>query len=144
MNRPLILAAAAALAAIALLYSTLLRSTAPPPPLKVEDLAPGSGRPAEKGDTVSVHYVGRLQDGKEFDNSRKKGKPLVFILGVGSVIKGWDQGMVGMKPGGRRRLVIPPHLAYGEQGTPGGPIPPNATLIFEVEMLKVEPAKPIR
>ena len=101
------------------------------------DLVVGKGDEAKSGNTVSVHYVGTLADGKEFDSSRKRGKPFVFTLGQGHVIRGWDQGVVGMKVGGKRKLVIPPALAYGPNGMPPA-IPPNSTLTFEVELMDVK------
>jgi FKBP-type peptidyl-prolyl cis-trans isomerase len=104
--------------------------------LKIEDLRVGTGAEAKSGNTVSVHYVGTLTDGKKFDASRDRGKSFSFKLGGGQVIKGWDQGVAGMKIGGLRKLTIPPHLGYGERGA-GGVIPPNATLLFEVELLEV-------
>jgi FKBP-type peptidyl-prolyl cis-trans isomerase len=84
-----------------------------------------------------VHYTGRLTDGTKFDSSYDRGQPIDFSLGSGVVIKGWDQGIEGMKVGGKRKLTIPPDLAYGARGTPGGPIPPNATLVFDVELVGV-------
>ncbi len=104
--------------------------------LKIEDLAVGSGAEATKGKMVSVHYVGTLEDGKKFDSSRDRGEPFSFKLGAGMVIQGWDQGVAGMKVGGKRKLTIPSHLGYGDRGYPGV-IPPRATLIFEVELLGV-------
>jgi FKBP-type peptidyl-prolyl cis-trans isomerase len=101
-----------------------------------EDLVVGTGATAEHGHDVVVHYVGRLADGKQFDSSRARRDPLDFALGAGDVIKGWDQGLPGMKVGGKRRLTIPPELAYGEHGL-GGVIPPHATLVFEVELLEI-------
>jgi FKBP-type peptidyl-prolyl cis-trans isomerase len=101
----------------------------------------GKGTEAKSGDEVSAHYVGTLLDGKEFDASKKHGsEPFKFTLGQGRVIKGWDHGIVGMKVGGKRKLVIPPSLAYGARGV-GGTIPPNATLVFEVELVDVKPGK---
>ena len=105
--------------------------------LKVEDLKVGAGDEAAPGKSVTVHYTGWLTDGKEFDSSRKSGQPFTFQLGAGQVIPGWDQGVAGMKVGGKRKLTIPSHLGYGEHGV-GNVIPPNATLVFEVELLEVK------
>lgn len=104
--------------------------------LIIEDLVAGEGEEATTGCQVSVHYTGWLADGSKFDSSVDRGQPFGFPLGGGRVIPGWEQGVVGMKVGGKRRLTIPPHLAYGERGFPGA-IPPNATLTFEVELLGV-------
>ncbi|QSQ12585.1 FKBP-type peptidyl-prolyl cis-trans isomerase [Myxococcus landrumensis] len=104
--------------------------------LKIEDSKEGTGDVAKAGQTVSVHYVGTLTDGKKFDSSRDRGQPFSFKLGAGQVIQGWDQGVAGMKVGGVRKLTIPPELGYGARGA-GGVIPPNATLVFEVELLGV-------
>jgi FKBP-type peptidyl-prolyl cis-trans isomerase len=105
----------------------------------------GTGTEAVAGKTVTVHYTGWLQDlsapdhkGKKFDSSRDRGDPFTFPLGGGQVIKGWDQGVQGMKIGGQRTLVIPPEMGYGARGAGGGLIPPNATLIFDVELLEVK------
>ncbi len=121
---------------------------ATPPPsedgsLVVQDLVVGTGVEAAVGDAVKVHYVGTLTDGKEFDSSRPRGEPFTFDLGKGRVIKGWDQGVVGMRVGGKRRLTIPPSLGYGERGMPPK-IPALATLVFDVELLDVTkgPAAP--
>ncbi|MDH7570011.1 MAG: FKBP-type peptidyl-prolyl cis-trans isomerase [Armatimonadota bacterium] len=103
--------------------------------LQYIDVKEGSGDPPKPGDVVSVHYTGWLVDGKKFDSSRDRGQPFQFQLGAGQVIKGWDEGVATMKPGGVRKLVIPPELGYGAQGQ--GDIPPNATLVFEVELLGV-------
>jgi FKBP-type peptidyl-prolyl cis-trans isomerase FkpA len=105
--------------------------------LVIEEVKTGNGAPASTGKMVSVHYVGRLTDGTKFDSSYDRGQPIDFPLGAGVVIKGWDQGVAGMKVGGKRKLTIPPDLAYGARGTPGGPIPPNATLVFDVELMAV-------
>lgn len=105
--------------------------------LNIGDIVVGSGEEAKDGNKVSVHYVGTLTDGTKFDSSRDRGDPFTFILGAGEVIKGWDQGVLGMKVGGTRKLTIPPELGYGEAGA-GSDIPPNSTLIFEVELLSVE------
>lgn len=104
---------------------------------QIEDLVVGQGPAAKSGDTVTVYYVGTLTDGKEFDSSRRRGQPFGFPLGAGRVIRGWDAGVAGMRVGGKRKLTIPPDEGYGARGTPGGPIPPNATLVFEVELLEI-------
>jgi FKBP-type peptidyl-prolyl cis-trans isomerase len=104
--------------------------------LKMEDLVVGTGAEAKKGNTVSVHYTGWLTDGKKFDSSKDHGQPFSFALGGGQVIQGWDEGVAGMKVGGKRKLTIPPEKGYGKQGFPGA-IPPNSTLVFEVELLGV-------
>jgi FKBP-type peptidyl-prolyl cis-trans isomerase FkpA len=106
--------------------------------LIIEEVKLGDGVVATKGKTVSVHYTGVLTNGTKFDSSLDRGQPIVFALGTGRVIKGWDQGIEGMKVGGKRKLTIPPELAYGARGTPGGPIPPNATLVFDVELVAVQ------
>jgi peptidylprolyl isomerase len=109
----------------------------PPSDLEITDITEGSGAEATAGSTVSVHYVGVAHStGEEFDASYNRGAPLDFRLGVGQVIAGWDQGVQGMKVGGRRRLVIPPHLGYGDRGA-GGVIKPGETLIFVVDLLDV-------
>ena len=106
--------------------------------LKIEVLQEGTGEQISKaGDLVTVHYTGTLEDGGKFDSSLDRGEPFTFPLGQGSVIQGWEKGIVGMKVGEKRRLTISPELGYGEQGTPAGPIPPNAILIFEVEMISM-------
>jgi len=105
--------------------------------LAIKDLVVGKGTEAKTGDAVKVHYVGTLPDGKEFDSSKKHNQPFDFELGAGRVIKGWDQGVAGMKIGGKRKLTVPPSLGYGARGFPPV-IPPNATLIFEVELLEVK------
>lgn len=119
-------------------------SAAPPPAapavpgakLEMTDIVVGKGAEAKAGDTVRVHYVGKLTNGTEFDASRKHGDDgFTFPLGAGQVIKGWDQGVSGMKVGGKRRLKIPPELGYGKRGA--GPIPPDSTLDFEVELLEI-------
>jgi FKBP-type peptidyl-prolyl cis-trans isomerase FkpA len=104
--------------------------------LKIEDKTVGTGAEAVAGKSVSVHYTGWLTDGTKFDSSKDRGTPFQFQLGGGQVIKGWDQGVAGMKVGGVRKLTIPPDLGYGARGA-GGVIPPNATLVFEVELLGV-------
>jgi FKBP-type peptidyl-prolyl cis-trans isomerase len=98
----------------------------------INDITIGTGPIVQTGDTVRVHYAGRLQDGTEFDNSRKRGEPLEFTVGAGRVISGWEEGLIGMQMGGERILVIPPDKAYGDRGV--GPIPGGATLIFSIEL----------
>ncbi|MCU0766689.1 MAG: FKBP-type peptidyl-prolyl cis-trans isomerase [Gammaproteobacteria bacterium] len=104
--------------------------------LKVEELVEGDGAIAAAGQQVVVHYTGWLTDGRKFDSSHDRAEPFDFALGRGHVIRGWDEGVAGMKVGGRRRLTIPPQLGYGARGA-GGVIPPNATLVFEVELLEI-------
>ena len=104
--------------------------------LVYEDLIEGEGECATAGQTVSVHYTGWLTDGKKFDSSKDRNDPFDFSLGAGRVIRGWDEGVQGMKVGGARRLTIPPALGYGARGA-GGVIPPDATLVFEVELLAI-------
>jgi len=105
--------------------------------LSIEELVLGEGEIATAGQTVTVHYTGWLIDGKKFDSSKDRDDPFEFPLGAGRVIRGWDEGVQGMKVGGRRKLTIPPALGYGARGA-GGAIPPNATLVFEVDLLGVE------
>ena len=147
MTRILVAAfAAAALAASALAQTP---ETAPPaiadPTVLVTDVVAGVGDEALPGMNLIVHYTGWLHDpaakdqrGRKFDSSRDRGQPLSFLLGAGRVIRGWEQGLPGMKVGGTRRLVIPPALAYGARGAGNGVIPPHATLVFDVELLAVE------
>lgn len=104
--------------------------------LKYEDLEEGDGAVAQAGQKVSVHYTGWLTDGTQFDSSVARNDPFQFALGKGMVIRGWDEGVAGMKIGGKRKLTIPPQLGYGASGA-GGVIPPNATLVFEVELLEI-------
>ena len=105
--------------------------------LKIEEVQAGSGEEAVEGKEVTVHYTGKLTDGKQFDSSVDRNEPFKFRLGAGMVIPGWEQGIKGMKVGGKRKLTIPPQLGYGERGA-GGVIPPNATLVFDVELLGVQ------
>lgn len=107
-----------------------------PSGLKYIDLVVGTGPAPQIGSQVSVHYTGWLEDGTKFDSSKDRDRPFSFVLGRGQVIKGWDEGVASMKVGGKRKLIIPPEIGYGQRGA-GNVIPPNATLIFEVELLKV-------
>ncbi len=107
-----------------------------PSGLTIEDLVVGSGNTAAAGQRVSVHYTGWTTDGRKFDSSKDRGQAFIFSLGAGEVIRGWDEGVAGMKVGGKRKLTIPPELGYGSRGA-GGVIPPNATLLVEVELLAV-------
>jgi FKBP-type peptidyl-prolyl cis-trans isomerase len=107
-----------------------------PSSVQTEDLIVGTGATAAVGNTVTVHYIGRLQSGAVFDDSFARQQPIAFRIGAGQVIPGFEQGIVGMRVGGRRRMTIPPSLAYGSSGQ--GVIPPNATIVFEVELLAVQ------
>lgn len=108
-----------------------------PADLVIEDLVEGTGPEAAAGQEIAAHYIGvAYSDGQTFDNSYDRGEPLVFTLGVGQVIEGWDQGLIGMKVGGRRRITIPPHLGYGARGA-GGVIKPNETLVFVCDLVGV-------
>ncbi len=111
--------------------------TKTPSGLQYQDVVTGSGAEATPGQVAVVHYTGWLTDGSKFDSSRDRGEPFSFPLGAGQVIAGWDQGVAGMKVGGRRKLLIPPNLGYGEMGSPPV-IPPSATLVFDVELLDVK------
>lgn len=104
--------------------------------LIVEEIAAGTGEIAEPGDIITVHYTGRLSNGQVFESSVENGSPINFMLGVGQVIRGWDEGVSGMREGGKRVLTIPPSYGYGD--AQAGPIPPNSTIIFEVELINVE------
>jgi FKBP-type peptidyl-prolyl cis-trans isomerase FkpA len=112
-------------------------STTSPSGLIIEDVTVGEGAVAAAGQQVTVHYTGWLSDGDKFDSSKDRDEPFQFALGGGRVIKGWDEGVQGMQAGGVRKLTIPPALAYGTRGA-GGVIPPNATLVFEVELLSID------
>jgi FKBP-type peptidyl-prolyl cis-trans isomerase len=108
------------------------------PELLIEDIVVGSGNSPKQGQTVIVHYTGWLTDGKKFDSSVDRGQPFEFQIGVGQVIQGWDQGVLSMNVGGKRKLTIPPELAYGDRDVGSGLIPANSTLVFEVELLDLK------
>ena len=114
------------------------REITTPSGLRYSDLVEGNGPSPEPGRRVTVHYIGTFVDGRKFDSSVDHGGPYTFVIGMGRVIKGWDEGVMTMKVGGKRRLVVPANLGYGAEGAGGGAIPPNATLIFEVELLAVK------
>lgn len=111
--------------------------SATPATLQLQDVKVGTGSAVKAGDTISIHYTGMLTNGQKFDSSLDSGKPFEVQIGVGKVIKGWDEGVIGMKVGGQRRLIIPPDLGYGAQGA-GNVIPPNATLVFDLELLSIK------
>ena len=113
-----------------------------PSGLRWKEVKVGTGPSPTKRQWLAVHYEGYLTDGTLFDSSRKRGQPFRFTFGMGVVIKGWDEGLASMKVGGVRRLVLPPDLAYGAAGAPGGKIPPNATLVFDIELLEISSALP--
>lgn len=104
--------------------------------LKIEDIKVGTGKEVKSGDKIVIHYKGTLTNGKQFDSSYDRGKPFETQIGVGQVIEGWDKGVIGMKVGGKRKLTIPPDMAYGNKQV--GAIPPNSTLIFEVELINIK------
>ncbi len=116
--------------------AAVINSQTLPDGLKIEDEKIGTGAEVKSGDTISIHYLGTLENGQKFDSSYDRGTPFETQIGVGQVIKGWDEGVVGMKVGGKRKLTIPPSLGYGDQGA--GSIPPNSTLIFEVELMAIK------
>ncbi len=131
------IAAALALGVPAATVASPTKQVVLPDGLRYTDIVAGHGPVAKAGETVRVHYIGTLTNGTKFDSSRDRNEPFSFPLGGGQVIKGWDEGVAGMRVGGRRKLVIPPQLGYGAAGA-GGVIPPNATLIFDVELLGIE------
>ena len=115
---------------------TLTNPTTTPSGLKYEDIVVGTGASPREGQRVTVHYTGTFTDGRKFDSSRDRGQPFTFVIGQGAVIKGWDEGVLTMKVGGKRNLQIPSALAYGTRGQ--GPIPPNTELLFEVELISIQ------
>jgi FKBP-type peptidyl-prolyl cis-trans isomerase FkpA len=152
MNKPYLLLLCSVLiaacgrdAAVETKPATTSEALAPVTELQKSDITKGAGEGVSSGQVAVVHYTGWLyepgaadQKGKKFDSSRDSGQPFRFTIGAGEVIKGWDEGVQGMQPGGQRRLVIPANLGYGERGAGNGVIPPNAALLFEVELLAIE------
>ena len=146
MNRTLIVIITGAIIIIALIVNNqkaskpkeiMVESTMPQATkLKVEDIKEGTGEAVKKGDTIVIHYVGTLENGEKFDSSVDRGTPFETQIGMGNVIQGWDEGVIGMKTGGKRKLTIPPDMGYGDQAT--GSIPPNSTLIFELDLLEIK------
>ena len=118
--------------------ATNLATVTTPSGLKYQDVKIGSGPSPQSGQHVTVHYTGTLTNGTKFDSSVDRNDPFSFVIGQGNVIQGWDEGVMTMKVGGKRKLIIPPHLGYGAAGAGGGKIPPNATLLFDVELLGVQ------
>ena len=116
---------------------TIMEKQSTPSGLSYIDITPGTGATPRSGEKVTVHYTGYLTDGKKFDSSVDRGQPFTFTIGVGQVIRGWDEGVLSMKVGGKRKLIIPPELGYGSRGA-RGVIPPNAELIFDVELLRID------
>jgi FKBP-type peptidyl-prolyl cis-trans isomerase FkpA len=136
-NRRAVLIALIIIAALGIGAAVFVYLVTRPRGLRYVDLVEGTGPTPQPGQRVRVHYTGTLENGTKFDSSVDRGQPYEFAIGTGAVIKGWDQGVMTMKVGGKRRLTIPPDLAYGEDGRPPT-IPPNSTLIFEVELLDVK------
>ncbi|MBM3495169.1 MAG: FKBP-type peptidyl-prolyl cis-trans isomerase [Armatimonadetes bacterium] len=118
-------------------HSTTAQKPEPVKKPEIQDIRVGKGRVVEPGDTVSVHYDVYLKNGKKIESSRAKGKPLAFLFGGGMAMPGWETGLEGVREGGRRQLVVPPELAYADKGSEDGKIPPNATLRFEIEVVRV-------
>jgi len=125
------------LAIMATLSSDAANIVTTPSGLKYEEVQVGTGETPKTGQKIAVHYTGTLENGKKFDSSVDRGDPIVFTLGVGQVIKGWDEGLSTMKVGGKRKLIIPAELGYGSRGA-GADIPPNATLLFDVELVEIK------
>lgn len=142
LSRRAFAAATVMLGLAAALPAAAQQEVTTPSGLKYIDVKVGNGEIAKAGQTASVHYTGWLyiagEKGRQFDSSRTRGQPFAFPVGGGRVIRGWDEGVAGMKTGGQRTLIIPPNLAYGASGAGGGVIPPNATLIFDVELIDLK------